>query len=183
MILRQAHRRSDGPNTTQPEDVSIMIEKFMRRYGLTTSGETFAFRYKEMQEGKTSTQYPWDYTNVQGTDNKKIIEIIDFGAYIAVEKFEFKMVTNYDQYTAVIEPGKPGYIQPDPDVRVPLEQWGNFGKPDPKSDKVWIWSHELANALAEGRADRAAAEQHYRNLVTPALDRIDAHRATCEGVF
>lgn len=160
-ILRQAHVRASGNISTLGKEEAFQVEKILRRYGLTSSGETYGFRHAGQPH------HEWDYTNVQGTNNSRVIEIIDFGAYLAVDQFKHRLVSHTDIYTPLIEPGQPGFIQPDPSRRVSLEQWGNLGVADSKMDKAWIWSHELARAWAEGRADRAAAEQHLRALLEP----------------
>lgn len=160
-ILRQAHVRASGNISTLGKDEAYQVEKILRRYGLTSSGETYGVRHA------TQPQHEWDYTNIQGTNNTRVIEIIDFGAYLAVDQFRHRLVSHTDVYKPLLEPGQPDFIQPDPARRVPLEQWGNLGVADPKMDKVWIWSHELARAWAEGRADRGAADQHLQALLEP----------------
>lgn len=175
-ILRQAHVRASGNISTLAKDEAYQVERVLRRYGLTSSGETYGFRH-----AGAGAQYNWDYTNVQGTNNSRVIEIIDFGAYLAVEKFDFRLVSHLDLYTALTEPGRADFVQPDPARRVSLEQWGNMGAADPKMDKAWIWSHELARAWAEGRADRGAADQHLKALLEPFKNRLRI--GMCRSVF
>lgn len=177
-ILRQAHIRATGMNSSLSREDSIMIEKTLRRYGLTSSGETYAFRNNPLQASTTQ----WDYTNIQGTKNSRVVEIIDFGAFLAVDSFKYNLVSNYDLHTPVLRVGTPEFIQPDPALRASLEQWGTFDLMDPKADKPWVWSHELARAWAEGRADRAAAERHIENMVGPVLRKLGAP-GTCHVVF
>lgn len=173
-ILRQAHVRSEGFNSGLTMENAYLVERTLRRYGLTSSGETFAFRHEERQKGINSGQYNFDYTNVQGTNNKKTIEIIDFGAFLAVEKFD-QILKSHVQWTVLETPAKAEFIQPDQRIRLSLEQWGNFGVQDPKSDKPWLWSHELAQAWAEGRAGREAFETHVRNMVGPVEQGLNSH--------
>jgi hypothetical protein len=67
------------------------------------------------------------------------------------------------------------------DKRVPFEQWGiNDSLKAPKGDtwfyskqdRPWYWSHELAKAWAEGRADRSAVDAHFKNLLGPVRDNL-----------
>jgi hypothetical protein len=168
-ILRQAHQRSPGVNSSLAREDALKIELMLRKYGLTSSGETFHCR-----ETARAPRCQFDYTNVQGTDNKSMTEIIDFGAYLAVAGFDKNLVSNYDIGTPVVEPGQPGFVAPDPAIRIPLEQWGPYGKQhDPKMDKPFVWSHELARAFAEGRADRGAMDTHIHNLLGPFAARLN----------
>lgn len=156
MILRQAHIRSTRVNSSVSQQQGIEIESTLRRYGLTSSGETMG------------GAVDFDYINIQGTGRTDVIEILDFGAFMAVEKFTrpWKSLDNGHVYPYA-NPGDAKYIQPDPALRIDLGMWGDFGNHDPKDDKPWRWSHELAQALAEGRADRAAVERHLQNFIGP----------------
>jgi hypothetical protein len=66
----------------------------------------------------------------------------------------------------IMTPKDAHFIQPNPKFQIPFQLWGysQTGKADSKYDNPFIWSHELAEALAEGRASRADAEQHVRNF-------------------
>jgi len=170
-ILRQAHQRAAGPNSSLGREEEVRVEQILRRYGLTSSGETFAFR-----ETPHAQRYQWDYTNVQGTNNPAATELVDFGAYLAVAHFDLDLMSNYDLGQPVAEPGQVGFVQPDPTLRVPLEQWGAYGNhQDPKQDKPFVWSHELARAFGEGQADRAAVNAHLHNMLSPIAQRLFGH--------
>ena len=71
------------------------------------------------------------------------------------------------------------YNRSNKDIHIPVLQ---LGKADSKYDNPYIWSHELAEAIAQGRATRADAEQHIRNLFdTPAVQNaLRAVPASCE---
>ena len=171
-VLRQAHQRAPGFNSTLSRENGIAIEKLLRRYGVTSSGETFTCR-----EGTHKARCMFDYTNVQGTDNASTVEVLDFGAFLAVDHFDQNLVSNYDPGTPISEPGQADFIQPDKALRIPLEQWGAYANhQDPKMDKPFVWSHELATAFAEGRADRSAMETHLRNMLGPIAARLGAGR-------
>lgn len=157
------------------------VEKILRKYGMTSSGETFAIASADQKQGRTLS-HNFDYTDVQGTNNKNIIEVVDFGAFLVVDSFERDLVSNLNLKQKLLTPHTFGFIQPDPELRVPLEQWGNFGTKDPKSDKPFIWSHELAQALADGRAGRDAVEQHLKNMLGPFQQRLQAEPA-CHRIF
>lgn len=179
-ILRQSHIRSTGYNSSLPEDKGFAIEKLLRRYGITSSGETTKGNLYYLNgstiEVKPGEKVPpgataWDYINIQGTNNSKDTEVIDFGAYIAVASFSRDLRSPYDLGKVLMGPDSKDFVQPDEAIRLPLEQWGDFGVHDPKMDKPFIWSHELASAFASGRADRSAFDNHYNNLIGPVLKR------------
>jgi hypothetical protein len=168
-ILRQAHVRSTGFNSSLAPEKGLAVEKVLRRYGITSSGETFAMR----------PNFPWDYVNIQGTNNQDVAEVIDFGAYLGVDRFQHNL-TNGNGHVYIYK-DTPDFIQPDPQLRVPLSEWGDFGVHDPKRDRPWVYSHDLAKALAEGRADRTAVDAHLRNFFEPISEKFrgcgrDFHR-------
>jgi hypothetical protein len=180
-VLRQAHQRSALRISTLPIQDAFQVEKILRKYGMTSSGETFAMASADQKKGR-ALSYDFDYVNVQGTNNKNIIEVVDFGAFLVVDSFERDLVSNFDLNQKLLTPQTFGYIQPDPKLRVPMEQWGNLGTKDPKSDKPFIWSHELAQAVAEGRAGRDAVEQHLKNMLGPFQQRLQAV-PVCSRIF
>ena len=54
-----------GFNSTLNRENGILVEELLRRYGVTSSGETFSCR-----ETQRAQRCQFDYTNVQGTDNR-----------------------------------------------------------------------------------------------------------------
>ncbi len=42
-----------------------------------------------------------------------------------------------------------------------------------KADFPWIWSHETAEAFAQGRATRRDVLQHFKNLIQPLREKLD----------
>lgn len=179
LILRQAHQRIPEPGSALPKQASLGVEMLLRRYGLTSSGETYAYR----SQPSTAPEVQFDYTNIQGTNHPRVIEVIDFGAYLAVERFQHHIVSHENMDLPVIRPGDQAFRQPDPALRFPLEQWGASGdKQDPKADKPWVWSHDLARAWAEGRADRSAFDRHLENMLGPLRQRLSPI-PRCQAVF
>lgn len=160
IILRQAHARDLGPSSTMSDEVTVKVERLLRKYGLTSAG---AYRDK----------YNFDKLNVQGTDKGAII---DFGGFLAVEDYSGRDASHFFRPSKVLlKDSGPDAIKPDPNLRVPLEQWGSAvdGVEDPKMDKPWNWSHELARNFAEGRATRDDAYNHLRNMWGPFFNKLE----------
>jgi len=159
IVLRQAHNRYEGKGSLFSDDDSLKIEKVLRHYGLTSAG---AYRHD-----------PVERINIQGT---KSGAVLDFGGFLAVEKFT-KPGKNFYRYRdpkLLIDPNLPGFVQPDESVRVPLNIWGTTvsGKEDPKLDNVWLWSHDLAKSFRNGTASRQDANQHVKNLLGPVFEKL-----------
>ena len=157
-VLRRAHNRSvDGSVGGWSEAKALEIEKVFRKYGITSVGA--------LRNGK------YDVLNVQGNKQRAIV---DFGGFLTVEKFD-KPVANWDTPLHVLmTPGSSGFTAPDDALRVPFNIWGFSvsGHDDPKADNPWIWSHELADHLHDGTAQRGDAEQHVRNMLGPVRQRL-----------
>jgi hypothetical protein len=150
MILRQAHERIETWGSMLAESETREVELTLRRFGLTSAG---AYRHDSSYEK----------INVQGTVDGGIL---DFGGFIAEEKFE-KPARMFYGFGDIIESGQIDFVQPDARIRVPMRHWGytTSGIDDPKFDNPWVWSHELARSFREGRAERAAFKLHFENLV------------------
>jgi hypothetical protein len=163
-ILRQAHVRSTQHNSQLEGHRGADVEQLLRRHGITSAGEHY---------GRRAGPYPIyeDLINIQGTNNPKRTQVVDFGAFLALEKYDYHARWGLMPLHFVFTDETPI----DPKARVPLEQWGYLGKKDPKSDKPYIWSHELAQALAEGKADRSAVDTHFRNMLGPAFERLPVY--------
>ena len=172
-VLRQPHIRAKGPNSSLDPTRALEIERTLRRYGLTGSGETFAYRSQ-------GHQVAFDYLNIQGTNNLETAEILDFGAFLAVDHFDQDITDGLG--TVYVKKNAPDFVQPDPSLRVRLEEWGNLGKADPKFDNPWRYSHELATAWAEGRASRSAFESHFEAMVRTSTKRLSSE-VQCIGLF
>jgi len=159
IIVRQAHTRFRGnyPYSLFDDDHSLFVENTLRRYGITSAGA-----YRSPQS--------LDRINVQGTREGAVI---DFGAFLTVEKFTQRAQHFYGGVD-LINPQSPTAVQPDPQVRIPLEIWGTTesGVEDPKNDNLWRWSHELASNWRRGVADRQAFQTHLNNMLGPAEARI-----------
>lgn len=170
LVLRQAHVRAEGSYSLLADIPALKIEKILRPYGVTSAG---AHRNK------------WDYEwlNIQGTREGAIL---DFGGFLTVEKFSKPMVPAFRDLAGgpvLMSVAQVAELQPDPRLRIPLSVWGSTatGQVDPAFDNPWIWSHELAAALREGRAQREHAEQHVRNMLGP----VEQHLANtpCPAAF
>ena len=164
IVLRQAHKRAPGAYSLLSDAESLRIERILRRYGLTSAG---AYRFARIEA-----------INVQGTDTGGIL---DFGGFLAVDDYYKPAKRFYGGKLLLTGPQDPLFVHPDPDLRVPLSLWGTTisGKEDPKLDNVWIWSHELADALRSGRANRASVDQHLKNFLEPTFKRIDFKLGPC----
>ena len=168
IVLRQAHKRAPGAYSLLSDSESLRIERILRRYGLTSAG---AYRFARIEA-----------INVQGTDAGGIL---DFGGFLAVDDFYKPAKRFYGGKLLLTGPQDPLFVHPDPDLRVPLNLWGTTisGKEDPKLDNVWIWSHELADALRSGHANRASVDQHLKNLLEPTFKRIDSKLSSCASAL
>ena len=178
-ILRQSHIRAIGHNSSLSISKSIKIEKLLRKYGITSSGETakgnFVYANGQILDSLVDPSVkgdPFDYVNIQGTNSTQRTEVIDFGAYIALETFERDLRNPEALSEVLLKKGSPEFVNPDPQMRVPLEQWGDFGVHDPKTDRPFIWAHELADAFAKGHADQRAFLNHQNNMLGPVRTRL-----------
>ncbi len=169
MLFRQAHTRFEDPQAAHVADrgkyylwnqaKSLTVEKVLRRYGLSSEGSG---RAPGAAEGGV---------NIQGTMDGAIL---DFGNYVARDRFEERPVYHFYGTEPLLAPG-PGFLQPDPRLLVPMAQWGAFraGHIDSKADRPWVYSHEAAKYIAERfrRGDKAAAREaaanHRRNMLGP----------------
>lgn len=158
IILRQAHARDLGPSSTMSDEITLRVEKVLRKYGITSAG---AYRDK----------YSYDMLNVQGTNKGAVI---DFGGFLALEDFGGRDAKHFFRPKVLYKDQGPNRIKPNPALRVPLEQWGSAfpGKEDPKMDKPWVYSHDLAKSFSEGRESRDDAYNHLRNMWGPFFDKL-----------
>lgn len=159
MVLRQAHRRYAGHyQSIFKGEHARNVERALRRYGVTTAG--MHFRTSEIE-----------LINVQGTPEGAVV---DFGAFLTVERFEHPARSLAEPGELLLEPGHINFVQPDSAVRIPVDVWGTTvsGILDPKYDNPWIWSHELARDLRRGVALREHAALHYDNLVGSVRRRL-----------
>lgn len=180
-IVRQAHQRSSEYNSSLPRSSGFKVEEALRTFGLTSSGETFAKRpqYQNEQYFKDS-YWAFDYVNVQGTNNRERIEIIDFGAFVAVNKFFYDLRAT--DLSTLRPHSSSEFKQPSDDQKIPFEIWGSPGQIDPKKDYPFIWSHELAQNWRNGVAQRSDFEQHINNLLNPILAKLQKQKS-CSVAF
>lgn len=181
VVLRQAHvRYHEGPigfrsrsqSVMLPKKLQIEIEMALRQFGITSS----------------VAHLNRDLVNLQGAESGAVI---DFGSFLVKEKFENPVALFYDTKgnsgngELITAPGMPNFIQPSFKKQIPFSIWGYTasGKADPKYDNPFIWSHELAESLASGRADRSHAQQHLHNLLDPVLPILKPVALKCSRVY
>jgi hypothetical protein len=170
-VLRQAHTRypiGRMGNTFVPRDRALHIESVLRRYGVTSSGEIS----EKLGSGK-------DIVNIQGNAKG---EIVDFGAYLVRDKFQNPAYGYVDKFeTPMFEPGKPGWVEPDPALRLPFDKWGYSitGKADPAADNISSRAHDLVKDLRAGKADRGSVLGFYREM----MDSAPLPSKSCVGRF
>ncbi len=169
-ILRQAHVRSPLLNSYIPDNEALRVELLLRKYGISTAGDTF--------------HMPNAYPNVQGTNNRKTTEVLDFGAYVAMPAYK-QAISSRIAGAWIIPQTSKHYVAPDQNLAIPLELWGPAGETlDPKMDRPFVWSHELAEAWADGRADRSAVNTHIENLLGPVYKKLTVTTAaSCRSAF
>jgi hypothetical protein len=158
-ILRQAHDRARGISSTFSESKSVEIERTLRRYGITSAGA-----YLNSED--------FAMINIQGT---KSGAVLDFGGFLVLEQFD-KPATHFFGSRVLLHPKKGEFPQPHANLRVPFEIWGHTrsGIADPNRDNPWIYAHELAVSLRQGRATRADAENHLRTMLEPVERQLNA---------
>jgi len=136
-----------------PRELQLKIELLLRRYGLTSS-----IKHNKM-----------DLINLQGADNGAVI---DFGSFLVEEKFNYPIAYFYDSSgnasstEKIMAPDDKRFVQPDVHSHVPFKIWGysQSGKADSKYDNPYIWSHEIAESIRQGKATRQDVEQHIRKM-------------------
>lgn len=165
-VLRQAHVRDHsqkiGSNRNQriqsvmlPHTLQKEIELFLRKFGITSS--------------LTDKPNEVELVNLQGSEAG---DVIDFGSFIVKKEFKMPVFYFYDKKGNaditdwVTHPAHSSFVQPKKGLQLPFEIWGysQTNIEDSKYDNPYIWSHELAEAIAEGRANRSDAEKHLQNL-------------------
>lgn len=156
IYLRQSHRRYNGKMSILSEFDSVRIEKILRRYGVTSAG---AYR----------DRYRYDMINIQGTQDKAVL---DFGGFLTLKDFGQRKGQHFYGTKTILQATDATLNE---GLRVPYDLWGPSvsGIEDPKLDNVWLWSHELADALAKGHASRDDAYQHLQNMLSPVFENLD----------
>jgi hypothetical protein len=167
-ILRQAHSRSNGPNSTLSERAMIEIETLVRRFGVTSAGELWGT--------DTSGRYNFYPVNIQGTPDG---HIIDFGTFLVLPRFTLQ--TLLPPYPTMDLPEHQRRYQPEfrnLDVieehrRVPYATWGTSTVHDPKKDRPWVYAHDAARAFRQsGRRDYAAFHHQARTMLRKTFREI-----------
>lgn len=173
-ILRQAHIRAKGSNSSLEQDQAVKVESILRKYGLTSSGE----HYGKRSSGKTLNH---DGINIQGTNDQKEIQIIDFGSYVAIDHFKYEVW--WGELLPVMIPAdspdaylvETPFVQPDEQVRVDLSVWGSASSSniDPKSDQPWITAHRLVEKLVKGEMTVEQVRNTYDYILNTTFKRFD----------
>ena len=162
IVLRQAHERPDlrsgagtdiSGNFFLSRENSARVERILRYYGMTSSGEKYG-------EGR-------DVINIQGHKNM----VVDFGSYLVRPDYVNPTFAYNEIFVPtakpLLAPGKPGWLAPNPQIRLPFYIWGYSvtGNADPKADNIWVWSHELATNIRRGNANRNDVWLHYTHML------------------
>lgn len=103
--------------------------------------------------------------NIQGT--RSGLGIFDFGHYIVrddLPSLDSSRAIPFELW---------GY---DKTIRRPSRITGDDRWFYSKFDRPWIWSHELADAFVEGRADRHSVWLHFQNLLAPVEEKLNISR-------
>lgn len=169
-VLRQAHNRHwpgyldlhgtyRNGATQLPTHLALEVESLLRMFGVTSA---------IIVKGKD-----YEILNIQGTPSGAII---DFGSFLVRDSFT-KDVAIWVNSSFGIKKIWKAHESPQPQAqfRVPFDLWGTSvsGVQDPKKDNPFIWSHELAASLANGTANREAANQHLNNLISSLASRME----------
>ena len=197
IVLRQAHvrfhegkigdRQREDP-VVLPTEHQLKVELALRKYGMTAAIDVHPGLYSVTRHG--------DQLNLQGAQDGSIV---DYGGFRAVNHFHKPLYATYNSdgganvsdADILLEPNSPKYTQPDPSLKIPFGIWGNTVTGG-GLDNPYVWSEELSQAIREGRADRSAAEQHFKNLIGPVetllheAAKVRARRGsafTCQKAF
>lgn len=153
-ILRQAHSRKfingvQARNHFADIVTSKLIEDVLRRYGVSSAGDS---------EGAAV-----DRVNIQVAATG---EIVDFGAFFVKAHFA-KPLVEYAAQAHMDSPTSHTFVQPDPRMSLAGSAWGasESGREHPRYDNPWVWSHNLAQDLKTGKAQRHNAEKHLRDML------------------
>lgn len=202
-VFRQNHIRPiEDPLGSADPEVSIEVERVLRKYGITSAGASFD------DEPRHSDFL--DITNVQITRNKT--KLYDFGGYLVESVFtlpliEWDVLVDYlkahpadpqtlrarlDRRDPELEalilarPGDKNFIQPDPTLQVPFDFFGYraTGVRSVRYDGPWIYAHDMdrsARSAGLKIIPRDWVEQHGRD----ALNHLQFLRKanTCRALF
>ena len=186
-VLRRAHvrhhvgaigdRQREDP-VVLPRELQYEIEMALRHYGITSTIYLGPGQYKNTLLG--------DQLNIQGDENGAVI---DFAGFRVRDHFELPVYYSYDEggNAAVSDkdiakrPNEPGFVQPDPALRVTMRRWGRV--PNPMQDKTIMGSERLAHALEKGKAGRADVLKYYHYLMDPVDEKLVATPVRCSALF
>ncbi len=158
ILVRQSTARKKNFLSNLDSDVSVSVERMLRRYALSSAGAHYGVE-----------NVPVNFINIQGTESD---DLIDFGAYI--HDTDFLQVATTNNVKRPKRVGKED-VRAAEEVMVPEAQWGMIegakGK-DPVFDKPWVWSHKTAQAFREENGNRDAVRSHARNMLEPAFRRL-----------
>ncbi|NUM87956.1 MAG: hypothetical protein HUU37_02015 [Bdellovibrionales bacterium] len=169
VVVRQAHTRMPRGGHLEGNGAAE-LEAVLRRYGITSAGQHYQ-------------KSPDDFANLQGTRDGKAI--YDFGAFLSVDRFHKPMRDFHDREMRI--PTGKNYVQPDPEVRIPLDFWGSSETKiqDSRFDNPWVYSHRLAQDFRKGKATRHHVEEHVQNALGPLEERLLSHPspASCADLY
>lgn len=176
-VVRQAIARSNfDENSNVATNMQIEVETALRRYGLTTTGDSLTNLLKLQAEGKDVSRLA-PIMNLQGSDKG---DIIDFGHITTYQQNDFKnhitvsneMVKNPDLIETEIERLRKIVTTPDPQLQVPEFMFGQTQKlTDPIHDRVSVYSRDLAESLQKD-FNRDHVETHLKNFLKPLAAQL-----------
>jgi hypothetical protein len=187
MVLRRAHvrftkgvigdRQREDP-VVLPNELQLEIELALRRFGLSSAIDLHPGQYSVHQYG--------DQLNIQGTAEGAVIDLDGFRVKAHFDRpiyytYDSKGNANVSDADIAMKPDDPRFVQPDPQVSIPIELWGNTVRGD-MQDNPFIWSEELSAGLAGGWATPADVRQHLHNLLDPIDEKL-MHAPVCRSLF
>lgn len=165
VLLRQAHNRFNARSVYQLDDeVALSVEKVLRHYGMTSAGADHmnAPDFDKSQNIQGAVQI-----SAQGS---KAIAVVDFGTYMALEKFSnglLGMDRTPRRLVYLLDPGSEDFIQPDPRLAVATQFWGieseeihlaNGAMKTQWVDRLADWTSSWAEKLSRDQGPRVRAE-------------------------
>ncbi len=175
------NRRSTIKRSEPSVEFKIQVEKKLREYGLTSTG----------QHKTSNTKETYDQVNLQVTRN---FELLDFGAYKVKDSFSHPFVVDrpwlndyyhgghFQDHTShwlkAVEPTSPDFVQPGSN-RVSTAHWGMNPTPYPnlvQVDKFSLAAMWLGELDMIGQAPRKLYESLLCVKLKPEIEKINRAR-------
>ena len=169
ILLRQAHRRIGGGfNSYHDMHVIKSIESLLRHYGVTSAGENFFIPQNDNMR----------LANIQRSIDG---DIVDFGTYIILEKFEDilgwtdrgrEIPSNGYLEIELLHPSQPDtFIQPIDSIRIPVDTWGIEKNGTLYIDNMGQWSTYWANLIAKNQSQSQKLQRSIQNKFKKITDK------------